>query len=71
MIRYNSSFLLKQLNENITYSGGEVNQGNVTFILNLFYQNLSDYNLEEEIYDTIVEEIEEYDLFGFNTNREP
>jgi hypothetical protein len=71
MFRYNASILLKQLNENITYSDGLVNQGNVTFILNLFYQNLSNYNLEEEIYETLIEEIEEFDLFGFNVNREP
>ena len=71
MFRYNASILLKQLTENITYIDGSADQGNVTIILNLFYQNISNYNEELEIYDTIQDDIEEFDIFGFNINREP
>jgi len=71
MFRYNASILLKQLIENITYIDGSADQGNVTIILNLFYQNISNYNEELEIYEAIQDEIEEFDILGFNTNREP
>jgi hypothetical protein len=71
LYRYNSSILLKQLTENITYIDGSADQGNVTIILNLFYQNLTKYDQEIEIYEELLDDIEEYDLFGFNPNREP
>lgn len=71
MYRYNTSILLRQLAENITYVDGSADQGNVTIILNLFYQNISNYNEELEIYEEIQDDIEEFDLLGFNTNREP
>jgi len=71
MFRYNASILLKQLTENITYIDGFANQGNVTIILNLFYQNISNYNLELETYETLLDDIEEYDILGFNIHREP
>jgi len=71
MFRYNASILLKQLTENITYIDGVANQGNVTIILNLFYQNISNYNLELETYETLLDDIEEYDILGFNIHREP
>lgn len=69
--RYNSSILLKQLTDNITYIDGSADQGNVTIILNLFYQNLTFYNEEIVIYEELLDNIEEFDLFGFNPNREP
>jgi len=71
MFRYNASILLKQLTENITYIDGSADQGNVTIILNLFYQNLTNYDQEIEIYEELLDDIEEFDLFGFNPNREP
>jgi len=71
MFRYNASILLKKLSENITYIDKSVNQGNVTIILNLFNQNLTFYNQEIIIYEELVDDIEEFDLFGFNPNREP
>ncbi len=72
LYRYNSaSILLKQLTENITYIDGTADQGNVTIILNLFYQNLTNYNQEMVIYEELQDDIEEFDLFGFNPNREP
>jgi len=70
LFRYNASILLKQLSENITFIDGSVDQGNVTIILNLFYQNLTYYNQEIVIYEELVNDIEEFDLFGFNPNRE-
>ena len=69
--RYNASILLKQLSENITYIDGSTDQGNVTIILNLFYQNLTYYNEEIITYEELLDDIEEFDLFGFNPNREP
>lgn len=71
MYRYNASILLKQLTENITYIDGSVDQGNVTILLNQFYQNISNYDEELQIYETIQEDIEEFDILGFNTDREP
>ena len=71
MFRYNASILLKQLSDNITFIDGSVNQGNVAIILNLFYQNLTFYNQEIIVYEELVDDIEEIDLFGFNPNREP
>jgi hypothetical protein len=71
LYRYNSSILLKQLTDNITYIDGLVDQGNVTIILNLLYQNLTYYNQELIIYEELLDEIEEIDLFGFNPNRIP
>jgi hypothetical protein len=71
LYRYNASILLKQLTENITYIDGSADQGNVTIILNLFYQNLTYYNEEIVIYEELLDDIEEFDLFGFNPNREP
>ena len=71
LFRYNASILLKQLSENITFIDGLADQGNVTIILNLFYQNLTYYNQEILIYEELLDDIEEFDLFGFNPNREP
>jgi hypothetical protein len=71
MFRYNASILLKQLSENITFIDGLADQGNITIILNLFYQNLTYYNQEIVIYEELLDDIEEFDLFGFNPNREP
>ena len=68
---YNLSILLKQLTENITYIDGSIDQGNVTIILNLYYQNLTYYNQEILNYEELLDDIEEFDLFGFNPNREP
>ena len=71
ILRYNASILLQNLSDNITFIDGSVDQGNVTIILNLYYQNLTLYNQEILIYEDLLDQIEEFDLFGFNPNREP
>jgi len=71
ILRYNASILLQKLSDNITFIDGSVDQGNVTILLNLYYQNLTLYNQEILIYEDLLDKIEEFDLFGFNPNREP
>jgi len=71
ILRYNASILLQNLSDNITFIDGSVDQGNVTIILNLYYQNLTLYNQEIVFYEDLLDQIEEFDLFGFNPNREP
>ena len=70
MYRYNASIILKKLSENITYIDGSADQGNVTILLTLLNQNISKYNEEIQIYDTLQDYIEKFDIFGFNPNRE-
>ncbi len=71
LFQYNSSRYLKQIIENITFIDGLANQGNVTIILQLLYENMTNYYNELEIYEQLEDEIEMFDIFEFNPKREP
>lgn len=72
ILRYNASRYLKMLAENITYVNGSaaLNQ-NVTDLLLLFNETMAMYGAEVGSYEEYLEEIDEYDIKGFSTIREP
>jgi hypothetical protein len=71
LLRYNASNYLGMLTENITYVNGSVVLENVTELLTLFNETLVMYSSEASTYESYMEEIDEYDIKGFSTIREP
>ena len=70
MLRYNASKYLKQLAENITVTNGYVSLDNVSGLMDLFNETMGMYGGELYIYDGYEEEIDEYDIEGFDPNRD-
>lgn len=72
MLRYNASQYLIMLAENITISSnGSVVLENVTELEALFNETMAMYGMELGTYEEIQDEIDEYDIKGFSTIREP
>jgi len=72
MLRYNASHYLMMLAENITISNnGSVVLENVSELENLFNETMAMYGMELENYEEVQDEIDEYDIKGFSTIREP
>ncbi len=72
LLRYNASQYLMMLAENITIStNGSVVLENVSELENLFNESMAMYGMELETYEEIQDEIDEYDIKGFSTIREP
>jgi len=69
MLRYNASKYLKYLAENITVINGIVALDNVSDLMDLFNETIEMYGGESDIYDIIEEELDEYDIEGFNPKR--
>jgi hypothetical protein len=70
-LRYNASNYMKMLAENITYVNGSGILENVTELLMLFNETMVMYGAEMGSYEEYMEEIDEYDIKGFSTIREP
>ena len=70
MLRYNASKYLKYLAENITVINGSAALGNVSGLMDLFNETMGMYGSELDIYEGYKEEIDEYDIEGFDPNRE-
>jgi len=70
MLRYNASKYLKYLTENITVINGSAALENVSDLMDLFNETMGMYGAEEGIYDGYEDEIDEYDIEGFDPNRE-
>jgi hypothetical protein len=71
ILRYNASKYLKYLAENITISDGIANLENVSDIMELFNETINMYNSESYLYAELEEEIDEYNIKGFDPKREP
>jgi hypothetical protein len=71
LLRYNASKYLTMLAENITYVNGSGSLENVTDLLLLFNETMMMYGAALGGYEGIMEEIDEYDIKGFSTIREP
>ncbi len=72
LLRYNASIYLKRIVENITYVNGSGSFGiNMSDLLALFNNTMGMYGALIEEYEDIQEEIDEYDIKGFTTIREP
>ncbi len=71
MLRYNASKYLKYLAENITVINGIVALDNVSDLMDLFNETVEMYGGESDIYDIIEEELDEYDIEGFDPKRAP
>ena len=72
MLRYNASLYLKRIVENITYVNGSSYLGNASSdLLDLFNFTMESYGLLAGEYEDIQDEIDEYDIKGFSTIREP
>jgi hypothetical protein len=71
MLRYNASRYLKYLAENITIQNGTAFVTNETGLMDLLNMTLMMYGAEAGNYDDIEEDIDEYDIKGFDPNREP
>jgi len=71
MLRYNASLYLKMLTENITYVNGSGALENMIELLLLFNETMAMYGGELGGYEELLEEIDEYDIKGFSTIREP
>lgn len=72
LLRYNASIYLKRIVENITYVNGSGSFGiNMSDLLALFNNTMGMYGALIEDYEDIQEEIDEYDIKGFTTIREP
>ena len=69
MLRYNASKYLKYLAENITVINGIVALDNVSDLMDLFNETIEMYGGESDIYDIIEEELDEYDIEGFDPKR--
>jgi hypothetical protein len=70
MLRYNASKYLKYLTENITVINGSAALDNVSGLMDLFNETMGMYGSELDIYEGYEEEIDEYDIEGFDPNRE-
>jgi hypothetical protein len=70
MLRYNASEYLKYLTENITVINGFAALDNVSDLMSLFNETVGMYGSELDIYEGYEEEIDEYDIEGFDPNRE-
>ena len=70
MLRYNASKYLKHLTENITVINGSAALDNVSDLMDLFNGTMGMYGSELDIYEGYEEEIDEYDIEGFDPNRE-
>ena len=66
LLRYNASKYLKYLAENVT--NDEIN---LSALMDLFNESMMIYDEELGIYNQYEEEIDEYDIVGFDPNREP
>ena len=71
MLRYNASKYLKYLTENITVINGFAVLDNVSDLLDLFTETMAMYGNELGTYEGYEEKIDEYDIEGFSTIREP
>jgi hypothetical protein len=72
ILRYNASMYLKYLSENITYvNGTTVFISNMSIIEGLFNETMNMYGGMLQQFQEIQEEIDEYDIKGFSTIREP
>ena len=71
MLRYNASKYLKYLTENITVINGFAVLENVSDLLDLFNETMAMYGNELGTYEGYEEKIDEYDIEGFSTIREP
>ena len=71
ILRYNASKYLKYLAENITLINGMVALDNVSDLMDLFNETLYMYANESDIYDILEEELDEYDIEGFDPKRAP
>jgi len=69
ILRYNASKYLKYLAENITVINGMVALDNVSDLMDLFNETLYMYGSESDIYDIYEEELDEYDIEGFDPKR--
>jgi hypothetical protein len=70
MLRYNASKYLKYMAENITVINGSAALDNVSDLMDLFNETMGMYGSELIIYEGYEEEIDEYDIEGFDPNRE-
>jgi hypothetical protein len=70
MLRYNASKYLKYLAENITVINGSAALDNVSDLMDLFNETMGMYGSELITYEGYEEEIDEYDIAGFDPNRE-
>lgn len=70
MLRYNASKYLKYLTENITVINGSAALDNVSDLMDLFNETMGMYGSELITYEGYEEEIDEYDIEGFDPNRE-
>ena len=70
MLRYNASEHLKYLTENITLINGFAALDNVSGLMDLFNETMGMYGSELNTYEEYEEEIDEYDIEGFDPNRE-
>ena len=70
MLRYNASEYLKYLTENLTVINGLAALDNVSDLMDLFNVTTDMYSNELDIYEECEEEIDEYDIEGFDPNRE-
>ena len=71
LLRYNASKYLQMLAENITFINGSTTIENVTMLGDLFNATMMMYAGELGTYEEIQKEIDEYDIKGFSTIREP
>lgn len=71
ILRYNASMFLKMLAENVTFVNGSATLENVTALEELFNETLMMCGVEMGNYEQIQDEIDEYDIEGFRTIREP
>jgi len=70
-LRYNATIYLKILAENITYMDDISMLENLTNILDLFNETMIAYGGGLQEYEDIQQEIDEYNIEGFNPIREP
>ena len=74
LLRYNASHYLKMIVQNITYVNGSStleNTTNVTGLLSLFNETIGMYGSALADYEETQQKIDEYDIKGFSTIREP
>lgn len=71
MLRYNASIYLKYLSENITIQNGSAFVTNETGLMDLLNMTLMMYGAEAGNYEDIEQDIDEYDIKGFDPKREP
>jgi len=71
MLRYNASKYLKYLTENITVINGSAGIENISNLMDLFNETMIMYGNALDIYEGYENDIDEYDIEGFSTIREP